>query len=529
MPFISNLGAVEYVATKDIPVLNKKLVRVNNVKDLEQQLNNIADNTTVLIAPGIYKLSELVFIRGRKNIEIRGAQFDRNEVKIVGKGYKNKDFGECRHCLEFSGCTNVRVANLSIGDVYHHPVAMQGDCTDMHFYNVRFFDAGEQFLKGNSNYAAGRGVLRGKVEYCLFEYTEMARSWYTQAIDIHTGKDWVITNNIIYNIMGPAHDQMAGHAILMWNGAENTHCENNLIINCARGIAYGLNEKKPPAKGKQYDHNGGKIVNNIFVRDPGVRGDDGILITNSPNSKIIGNKVFCSGYETPIEYRYKNSSNIIIKDNILDGRIWQRDGATGTEDNNMIVSGKKSPFALLRKDAFKHLQDAQNFIPKSDSFIHLKALAKKVYNDESYGRHLKKLRPLLESENAEEKKEAQDLFAYVEKHFNRLMTKAREQAIDDPIGALAVYDAVAKQFSKDAFGDEAKTEIKAIKDRPNYKSEKQAYAMYQRLVEMEKGRQVGNAAQLNTLNRGLDLFMKRYGDSIYLKLAKELKSKVGNG
>ena len=245
---------------------------------------------------------------------------------------------------------------------------MQGDCSDMHFYNIRFFDAGEQFLKGNSNYASGRGVLRGTVEYCLFEYTDMARSWYTQGVDIHTGKNWIIRNNIFYNIVGPANDQLAGHAILMWNGSENTTCENNLILNCARGIAYGLSEIKPKASGKAFDHSGGSISNNIFIRDPGIRGDDGIIVNNSPNSIIRNNIVLCSGYATPIEYRYKGAQNIIIAGNILDGRVEQRNGAGGTEENNQSVNSKNSPFALLRKQATRQLSNALN-LPDTPSYL----------------------------------------------------------------------------------------------------------------------------------------------------------------
>ena len=47
------------------------------------------------------------------------------------------------------------------------------------------------------------------------------------------------------------------------------------------------------------------------------------------------NTVFVSGtYSTPIEYRFPGTSNVLIANNLLDGRIAARDGASGAERGN---------------------------------------------------------------------------------------------------------------------------------------------------------------------------------------------------
>ncbi|PCJ62344.1 MAG: hypothetical protein COA79_04570 [Planctomycetota bacterium] len=538
--FTCTLLSQEYVAPKSLPLMNKRVIQVSSVKDLESKLLNIADNTTIVIAPGIYKVSVHIYIRGRKNIEIRGKKFNRNLVKIIGQGYKNKNFGDTPHCLEFSGCTNVRVSNLSIGDVYHHPIAMQGNCTDMHFYNIRFFDAGEQFLKGNSDTNSGRGVLRGKVEYCLFEYTKMARSWYTQGVDIHTGKDWIVRNNIFNNIMGPSNDQLAGHAILFWNGSSNSICENNLMINCARGIAFGLSSKKPKAKGKSYDHEGGMIKNNIFIKDPGVRGDDGIIVNNSPGSKIINNIVICSGYPTPIEYRYKDARNIVISGNKLDGKIIARDGATGVESKNKSFPPKSPIYIAYRKKALRSLKDAQNFVSKSSSFKYLKSIAKNIYAKRSLGLNLKTIRKKLLSDNAAEKSEAEELFIFIKQTYDSKMNEALELQVTDPIGALKIYEAVAKTFRGDEFAIKATEISNELKAKPSYKEDKFAAGMFKRIKLMLKRLRPykgphnykdskfkkTNASLLKSIARSINSLVKRYPNSSYSKSAKELKTKL---
>src|SRR2546428_2929896 len=115
----------------------------------------------------------------------------------------------------------------------------------------------------------------------------------------------------------------------MWNHSSNTVTERNLFINCARGIAYGLQIAG-------FDHTGGIIRNNMIFRAVRQSGDVGIAVFDSPDTQVLNNTVFLSGtYGTPIEYRFRGTTGVVIANNLVDGTIAARDGATATLLNNL--------------------------------------------------------------------------------------------------------------------------------------------------------------------------------------------------
>src|SRR5205085_1217908 len=64
--------------------------------------------------------------------------------------------------------------------------------------------------------------------------------------------------------------------------------------------------------------------------------DAAIAVLGSPFTQVLNNSVFLSGtYGTPIEYRYQDSHDLLVANNIVDGGIWARDGATGFETANL--------------------------------------------------------------------------------------------------------------------------------------------------------------------------------------------------
>jgi hypothetical protein len=116
----------------------------------------------------------------------------------------------------------------------------------------------------------------------------------------------------------------------MWNGATDTIVEGNTFIDCQREISIGLIDRAGPT-----DHNGGIVRNNFIYRSASVAGDTAILIANSPNTKVVNNSIFLSGgYPSPIEYRFTGTTGGVIANNLLDGQITARDGATATVTTN---------------------------------------------------------------------------------------------------------------------------------------------------------------------------------------------------
>jgi len=153
---------------------------------------------------------------------------------------------------------------------------------------------------------------------------------YTNGVDLAQTSNWIIRNNLFRNIRAAPGQGLAGPAILVWKGAVNTLSENNLFLNCQRGIAYGFDATRLD------DNIGGIIRNNMFDRTSSQSGDVGIYFSNSVNTEVLNNTVVLSGtYPNAIEYRFSGTTGVGIRYNLTDGAVQLRDGASGTVANNV--------------------------------------------------------------------------------------------------------------------------------------------------------------------------------------------------
>jgi parallel beta-helix repeat protein len=130
---------------------------------------------------------------------------------------------------------------------------------------------------------------------------------------------------------------VAEHAIHFWSDSQNTVCEQNVIINCDRGIGFGLGDR---------GHVGGVIRNNmIYHADLGAydRGDVGIELENSSGTKVYNNTIYQEhDYDAAISVRWPGSTNVHVANNLilknggLTYGIWRRDGCTVVVENNYV-------------------------------------------------------------------------------------------------------------------------------------------------------------------------------------------------
>lgn len=310
------------------------VVSVSTEPQLQAALQKLRSNTTIVLAPGTYVLTTTLYVNGTfSKVGIRGATNNRDDVVIVGPGMTNPDEGNTPFGIWSGGnVQGLTIANLTLKGFYRHPIILNPGTKAPHIYNVHLIDAGEQFIKGNPD-KTGAGVSDGILEYSVIEYTTTAKNYYTNGIDIHGGANWIIRHNLFRNIVSPP-GELAGPAVLMWNHSRGTLTEGNTFLNCARGISYGLIERSGN------DHAGGIIRNNIFYRSSTQPGDVGIHVAASPHTQVVNNTVFTSGtYPTPIEYRYAQTTDVVIANNLLDGAISLRDGATATKTANHEGAG----------------------------------------------------------------------------------------------------------------------------------------------------------------------------------------------
>ena len=225
------------------------------------------------------------------------------------------------------GVENIQIANLTIRDFYFHSIILNAGTRSPHVYNVRLVDSGQQLLKANPT-SPGDGIPSGLVEYSVLRYSTTERDDYPKAIDVHGGTDWIIRHNLFRRIRAP-EGQLSGPAILVWRGSRNVTIEGNSFVDCQREIMVGGEEWTPNG------HEGGVIRNNFIYRTPGMRGDAGISVWDSPRTQVLHNTVLLSGtYTNAIEYRYPDTVGVTIANNLTDAAIASREGGTATLSND---------------------------------------------------------------------------------------------------------------------------------------------------------------------------------------------------
>ena len=323
-----------------LPPPTGTVIQVSTVAELQSAVSNLTSNSTILIADGVYDLSNMLILDGGiSDVTIRGASGNREAVVLRGRGMDNPSYGNTPHGFLIRKSTRVTIADLTIRDFYFHNVQIQGeqDAQATRLYNLKLIDAGEQLVKVSSGGPPAPYADDGIVECSFLGYTDRSRDWYTNGVDVLAGARWIIRDNVFENIRAP-QGQLAGPAILMWRNSIDTIIERNLFSECDRASAIGLRSPDPRRArdgNTQYDHQGGIVRNNIIYRAGS--GDVGITANYARDFKIYHNTVILNGTFPygAIEYRFGNSFGE-ISNNLTDAPIWRRDGANATMTGNVV-------------------------------------------------------------------------------------------------------------------------------------------------------------------------------------------------
>ena len=304
----------------------QRVIEAKNIDQLFNAVNeaNKSGNLIILIRDGKYILNKMIWISGN-NVTIKGQSGKRSKVILMGKGGMT---GKISHVFNVVG-KNFTARDLTIGWVANHAIQIHGEnnADNCKIINVRFVDTREQMLKISSKKEINAGADNGLVMNCVFEYTsKVGPQYYIGGIDCHQGSNWVIRNNVFKNIKSP-ETRLAEHAIHFWSNSSNTLVEKNIIINCDRGIGFGLGNS---------GHIGGIIKNNMVYTTR----DVGIGLENSKNTKVYNNTVYTEKYSNSIEYRFRDSNGIKIFNNLTNKNISKRDGANAEVKSNYIKAKK---------------------------------------------------------------------------------------------------------------------------------------------------------------------------------------------
>ena len=316
-------------------------IRVSSVGALHTAIDRANRNSgfvRILIEPGRYAIEKTLVITA-PNIGLASTSDDPAMVVIEGDAMR----GDARigNLIWVSG-TDFQVSGLTLQRCGNHLLQIAGE-SGAHRPVIKrcvFRDGFEQLLK--VSYDAAQPELAcegGIVEDCLFEYTAgIGPQWYVGGVDAHRAKRWAVRRNRFRHIASPSK-HIAEHAIHFWSGSQDILVEGNVIIDCDRGIGFGMPGR--PVRG-------GVIRNNMIHHRPNgdPYADVGIILEDTSGVTVTNNTIFLEhDYPSAIEYRFEATRDNLIANNLCNRAIRSRDGGRAAVTGN-VTSATRDVFVL---------------------------------------------------------------------------------------------------------------------------------------------------------------------------------------
>ncbi|MEW6428219.1 MAG: right-handed parallel beta-helix repeat-containing protein [Thermodesulfobacteriota bacterium] len=332
------------------------IIRLAPGDDLTAAAGRAGKGSTLLLADGHYRIDRPVILR-QPGLTLRSASGNREKVIIDGQQREPLTRENCTNELLVVRGSDVTIADLSVRHARDHaihiaPEKTGGDVLRVRMTNLHVSDTGQQLIKVNPAGTPGamHWVDYGVLENSLIEFVDnsiMERKgemFYTGGLDVHAARGWRVSGNTFRNIQNGG--RLMEHAIHFWSHSRDTIVEGNRIVNCYRGIGFGMrteasnNGRIYPdfSTGEGYvDHIDGAIRNNIISNDRGNHLECGIELMNVVGSKVYGNTIVSSDSPfSTIEYRGSRTS-VVIKGNRVSHRLNRR-GGVAVIDNNVVIN-----------------------------------------------------------------------------------------------------------------------------------------------------------------------------------------------
>ncbi|WNC72538.1 right-handed parallel beta-helix repeat-containing protein [Thalassotalea psychrophila] len=330
---------------------NYRNVYVNTASALSEAVRNAnaeGGNVLISLADGEYKIKRTLNIKA-DNIALVS---DNNKPeKVIIKANGMFKHSRATNLIKVSG-DHFLLDGITLQGAIHHLIQIAGE-NDADYPVIRncvMRDSYQQLLKVSYDKKGAPEMSSdfGLIEHCQFYYSAgIGPNYYIGGVDAHAGNGWIIRNNSFKDIASP-DKRIAEHAIHIWNNSYNPIIINNTFEDCDRAIGLGM-LKTRVHKNITYSNKGGLIKNNIIIHhdngDPFA--DTGIVIEDSPLTKIVGNRVWLEhDYPRAIEYRYKSTVEVLIENNITNKTITSRDGGNAKVVNNKLSKSKKEVLKL---------------------------------------------------------------------------------------------------------------------------------------------------------------------------------------
>ena len=317
-----------------------KSIAVATAVELENAVREASPKTTILVSPGHYKLNRQLNINV-SDISVIGSTGNPEDVIIDGQ-YK------VGTPIAIFGQTNVTIANLSIKRAHFHNIHLQGQSDNFRLHNAKLIDSREQLLKINPN-AKGERASNGKISCSYFMLTDDGRKYiednptpghkcYTGGIDAHTTSGFTVTDSHFEDIYC-TNGGLAEHAIHFWSQSQQTNVLRNTIINCARGIGFGLGRKRGHLDG---------VIRNNYIYANIKWYDTGIGLESAAHVLVEHNTVYSQQgiFNSAIDSRFPGTQ-ATLKNNLIYPFTTLRQGAKIEEYGT--VKAKASWFKSIEK------------------------------------------------------------------------------------------------------------------------------------------------------------------------------------
>ena len=322
-----------------------------DVGTLAATVASAASGDTILLHDGTYDLRQTLQF-STSGVSLRSASGNRDMVIIDG-GYTAGSGYDTDFLIQI-WASDVTIADLTLRYAYNHPIQIYGPSTPITgilLHNVRIIDPGEQAIKVNP---VGVGYVDfGTIECCSIELTDFGRTQirndcYTGGIDVHQARGWVVRRNYIKGFW--CDSGLSEHGIHFWKGCRDTVAEENVIVDCARGIGYGLEQSgiartypDDPYPGVGYMGHIDGIIRNNFVAasDSGLFAseygfDTGVSLEQSHGTEVLHNTVASTTdpAASSMEWRFSNTL-VHAANNLVSYLFWTRDGAVAAVEGNI--------------------------------------------------------------------------------------------------------------------------------------------------------------------------------------------------
>lgn len=311
-------------------------VVIGTVAELEHAVAsaNSGGDGEIVLRDGTYTLNDMLWIEA-DGVTVRSLSGNRDAVVVRGLGMA----GAVSHVFNVNG-RDFTVRDLTMRDVANHAVQLQVDVDGLRISNCRILDTGEQMVKAAYDpLRLDRRSDNGIVERCIFEYSAgIGPQYYIGGVDVHNGRNWIVRHNVFRGIRSPS-DDVAEYAVHFWSGCVDPLAEGNLVINCDRGIGFGMEDR---------GNTGGTIRNNMIYHDA-TEGfaDVGIAVEATAGAQVYNNTIFQEHtYSNAIEYRFASTTGVDIVNNLTNREIARRDGASATVTHN-VTAAEAEWFARL--------------------------------------------------------------------------------------------------------------------------------------------------------------------------------------